>query len=73
MLRPLFYGDIHPLTGYTPSKTAWMAYQLHREDLGRGAVLTPGPGIHDSLLGGIPVKHVFLYPLHRRFRQVLCR
>ena len=39
MVRPLYYGDFYPLTGYSCSHDTWLAYQLHRQDLHRGAVL----------------------------------
>ena len=38
-LRPLFYGDFHPLTEPSPNSDVWCAYQLNRPDLNRGAVL----------------------------------
>jgi alpha-galactosidase len=38
-LRPLYFGDFHPLTLHSASPDAWLAYQMHREDLGRGMVL----------------------------------
>lgn len=38
-VRPFFYGDYYPLSEYTLSPDAWMAYQFHRPDLGKGIVL----------------------------------
>jgi alpha-galactosidase len=37
-LRPLYYGDYYPLTAYTQERTAWMAWQFDRPDLGQGMV-----------------------------------
>lgn len=37
--RPLFSGDFYPLTSITLLPDAWLAYQLHRPDLGQGFVL----------------------------------
>ena len=41
ILRPLFYGTFWPLTRQQPDAASdvWCAYQLHRDDLKRGAVL----------------------------------
>jgi alpha-galactosidase len=36
--RELFYGDYYPLTPYSVKQNVWLAYQFHREDLGRGVV-----------------------------------
>ena len=38
-LRPLWYGDFYPLLTPSDSPTDWVAYQVHRSDLGRGAVV----------------------------------
>ncbi|MDP7619654.1 MAG: alpha-galactosidase [Dehalococcoidia bacterium] len=38
-LRPLFYGDFYPLITPTNDATDWVAYQVHRSDLERGAVV----------------------------------
>jgi len=38
-LRPFYYGDYHPLTGYSQARDLWMAYQLDRPDLGKGLVV----------------------------------
>jgi alpha-galactosidase len=38
-LRPFYYGDFYPLTGYSQERDAWMAYQLDRPDLGEGVVV----------------------------------
>lgn len=38
-LRQYYYGDYYPLIGYSQAKDLWMAYQLHRPDLGRGMVV----------------------------------
>ena len=37
--RPFFYGDYYPLSPYSISDDAWMAYQFHRDDLKGGIVL----------------------------------
>jgi alpha-galactosidase len=37
--RPLFYGDVYPLTSITTLPDAWLAYQLHRPDLDQGLIL----------------------------------
>ena len=39
MMRELFYGDFYPLTMQNCSMDVWLGYQLHREDLKRGAVI----------------------------------
>ena len=39
LLRPLFYGDFYPMTEYSSSKGSWLAYQIHREDIKRGALV----------------------------------
>ena len=41
IMRPLFYGDFYPLTLHHSGRISdvWCAYQLHREDLNRGAVV----------------------------------
>ena len=38
-LRPLWYGDFYPLTMPTNNMREWIAYQVHRDDLGRGAII----------------------------------
>ena len=38
-LRPLWYGDFYPLTTPTNNMREWIAYQIHRDDLGRGAIV----------------------------------
>lgn len=38
-LRPLWYGEFYPLITPTSSLRDWIAYQIYREDLGRGAVV----------------------------------
>lgn len=38
-LRPYFYGDYYPLTDYSTSDEAWMAYQFARPDVRDGIVL----------------------------------
>jgi len=38
-LRPLWYGEFYPLTAYSQARDVWMAYQLHRPDLGQGLVV----------------------------------
>jgi alpha-galactosidase len=38
-LRPYFYGDYYPLTGYSVADDVWMAYQFHRPESGDGMVL----------------------------------
>ena len=38
-IRHLFYGDFYPLTSYSLTHDTWLAYQLHKEDLGQGMVL----------------------------------
>lgn len=38
-LRPLWYGDYYPLTGYSQARDVWMAYQLDRPELGQGLVV----------------------------------
>ncbi len=38
-IRHCYEGDFYPLTGYTKSTDAWMAYQLDRADLGEGVVV----------------------------------
>jgi alpha-galactosidase len=37
--RSFFYGDYYPLSPYSTSDDAWMAYQFHRDDLEEGIVL----------------------------------
>lgn len=37
--RELFYGDFYPLTEYTQTRDAWMAYQLDRPDLHSGLIV----------------------------------
>ena len=38
-LRPYFYGDFYPLTGYSQATDAWMAYQLDGPAPGKGLVV----------------------------------
>jgi alpha-galactosidase len=38
-LRPLFLGDVYPLTKLSTSQAVWHAYQLARADLGQGCAL----------------------------------
>jgi len=38
-LRPYFYGDYYPMTDYSTSDNAWMAYQFNRPEKGDGIVL----------------------------------
>jgi len=38
-LRPLWYGEFYPLITPTSSQRDWIAYQIYREDLARGAVV----------------------------------
>lgn len=38
-LRELYYGDYYPLTAYSQAADAWMAYELNRQDLGKGMVV----------------------------------
>jgi alpha-galactosidase len=37
-IAPYFLGDFHPLTSYSASDDAWMAWQFHRPDLDAGVV-----------------------------------
>lgn len=37
-VRAMFAGDYYPLTPYSTEKTAWMAWQFHRPDLGAGLI-----------------------------------
>jgi alpha-galactosidase len=37
-LRPYFYEDYYPLTGYSTDENVWMAYQLNRQKLNDGVV-----------------------------------
>ncbi len=37
-LRPFYYGDYYRLTVYSQDRTAWMAWQFDRPDLGEGMV-----------------------------------
>ena len=37
--REFFYGDYYPLSPYSTSDDAWIAYQFHREDLRGGIAL----------------------------------
>ncbi|MGB9758337.1 MAG: alpha-galactosidase [Thermoproteota archaeon] len=37
-VREFFYGDYYPLSPYSTSDDAWLAYQFHREDLKGGIV-----------------------------------
>ena len=37
-VAPLFYGDFYPLTSYSLSDDAWMAWQFHRPEQGDGLV-----------------------------------
>ncbi|HME51072.1 MAG TPA: alpha-galactosidase [Candidatus Lokiarchaeia archaeon] len=38
-IRLLYYGDYYPLTEYSISNDAWMAYQFHRDDMQLGMIL----------------------------------
>lgn len=38
-LRPFYYGDFYPLTGYSQANDVWMAYQLDRPGAGDGLVI----------------------------------
>ena len=38
-IRPFFYGDFYPLTGYSQARDVWMAYQLDRPEQGDGLVV----------------------------------
>ena len=37
-IRHLYHGDFYPLTPYSVSPQAWIAWQFHRSDLGEGMV-----------------------------------
>ena len=37
-VAPLFWGDYYPLTPYSPSEDAWIAWQFNRPDQGDGMV-----------------------------------
>jgi len=37
-VAPEFYGDYYPLTKYSLSEDAWMAWQFNRPEVGRGMV-----------------------------------
>jgi len=37
-IRPIFTGDYYPLTAHNLDKTAWIAWQFHRSDLGESVV-----------------------------------
>jgi len=37
--RPLWHGDLYPLTTCSTAPDAWLALQLHRPDLGAGMIL----------------------------------
>jgi alpha-galactosidase len=37
-LQPCFLGDYYPLTPYSKAPNAWLAWQFHRADLGRGLI-----------------------------------
>ena len=37
-IRPIFTGDYYPLTAHSLDKTAWIAWQFHRSDLGESVV-----------------------------------
>jgi alpha-galactosidase len=37
--REFFYGDYYPLSPYSTSDDAWIAYQFHKEDLRGGIAL----------------------------------
>lgn len=38
-IRKYYYGDYYPLTRYSQTDDAWMAYQLDRPDLGEGVIV----------------------------------
>lgn len=38
-IRPFYYGDYYPLTGYSQARDVWMAYQLDRPEQGDGLVV----------------------------------
>jgi alpha-galactosidase len=38
-LRPFFYGDFYPLTGYSDRASDWLAYQFDRPESGDGMAL----------------------------------
>jgi alpha-galactosidase len=38
-VREYYYGDFYPLTDYSLWESDWLAYQMHRPDLGEGMVL----------------------------------
>lgn len=38
--RDCYYGDYYPLTSYSQSSDVWMSYQLDRQDMGKGLVVT---------------------------------
>jgi alpha-galactosidase len=51
-LRAYFLGDFYPLTGYTTSHRAWLAYQFHRPELGDGiAIAFRRPECEEETLG----------------------
>ncbi|MBM3239696.1 hypothetical protein FJZ31_25715 [Candidatus Poribacteria bacterium] len=39
-LRPLWYGEFYPLITPTNNQRDWIAYQIYRDDLGCGAIVT---------------------------------
>jgi alpha-galactosidase len=57
LVRPFFYGDLYPLTGYSRSEEVWLVYQLHRQDMKQGAIIAyrraecPYPTAHFKLRG----------------------
>jgi alpha-galactosidase len=38
-IRPFYYGDYYPLTGYSQARDLWMAYQLDRPHSGDGLIV----------------------------------
>jgi len=38
-IQEFFYGDYYPLTPYSQSQAAWMAYQLHLPERGEGLIV----------------------------------
>lgn len=38
-VQPYYYGDYYPLTEYSLEESVWMAYQMHRPDLGAGIIM----------------------------------
>ncbi len=57
-IAPYFYGDYYPLTEYTQTTDAWMAYQLDLPEQGKGMVVVLKRSVADYNQASLPLKAI---------------